>query len=227
MPDTGLFITPPDTDSLPRFTLPSLAKGDIVNIRLDFPDLIASANPKTFEMRLLYSSGSDIYNQPLPMGTTLTIDQSTKSYQTFWTVPAAGTYTLQIISEDPAASEALHWYYLTVWKAKDGTPVLRATSLWAAPWVSPTSTSTAWNQATTSSSSSPSKVPPPPTPSPKYTRIWQQDSMESVSGTIPQVLRGVPTTTLTPTAAQIPRPSRISEESSSPARDRLPISPAR
>ena len=116
-------------DSGSQFTLPSLAKGDIVNIRLDFPDLIASANPKTFEMRLLSSSGSDIYNQPLPMGTTLTIDQSTKSYQTFWTVPAAGTYTLQITSADPAASEVLHWYYLTVWKAKDGTPVLKAVDM--------------------------------------------------------------------------------------------------
>ena len=77
-------------------------------------------------MRLLSSSGSDVYNQPLPMGTTLAIDQSTKSYQTFWTVPAAGTYTLQITSADPAVGEALHWYYLTVWKAKDGTPVVKA-----------------------------------------------------------------------------------------------------
>ena len=80
-------------------------------------------------MRLLSSSGSDIYNQPLPMGTTLAIDQSTKSYQTFWTVPAAGTYTLQVTSADPAASEALHWYYLTVWKAKDGAPVLKAVDM--------------------------------------------------------------------------------------------------
>ena len=116
-------------DSLPRFTLPSLAKGDIVNIRLDFPDLIASANPKTFEMKILSSSGSDIYSQPLPMGTTVAIDQSTKSYQTFWTVPTAGTYILQITSTDPAASEALHWYYLTVWKAKDGTSVVKAVDM--------------------------------------------------------------------------------------------------
>ena len=123
--DTGLFVTDPHTDSLPRFTLSSLFKGDIINIRLDFPDLVASTNPKTFDMKLLSSSGSELPIQPLPMGTSLTIDQSTKAYQTFWTVPADGSYLLQIASTDPAVSEALQWYYLTVWNAKDGTPLVR------------------------------------------------------------------------------------------------------
>ena len=80
-------------------------------------------------MRLLSSSGSDIYNQPLSMGKTLAIDLSTKSYQTFWTVPAAGTYILQTTSADPAVTEALHWCYLAVWKAKDGTPFLKVVNM--------------------------------------------------------------------------------------------------
>ena len=122
VPESGLFVTPPDINSLPRFTLNSLSRGDVINIRLDFPDLIPATNPQSFTMKLLSSSGAEMPIQPIPMGVPIPVAQA---YETFWTVPADGSYLLEVISADPLASEALQWYYLTVWDTKTALPLVK------------------------------------------------------------------------------------------------------
>ena len=125
--ESGLFANALPEDGYPIFSLGSRAEKDIVNIRLDFPDLVAGMNPLTFQLSLLSSAGTPLSVQPAPMGTTITVSATDKFYETFWTVPVAGTYYVEVTTAtDPTDGGALQWYYFTAWLPKTSTSILKA-----------------------------------------------------------------------------------------------------
>lgn len=124
-------LTPSDEEattifsSLPLFPLGSLVKGNIVHIRLDFPDLVQGINPLSFQIKILDLSGMPLPIQPMPMDQAATIDVANKNFVTFWTVPEDGGYFLEVTATDPAAGKALQWYYLTAWEANGNTTLVK------------------------------------------------------------------------------------------------------
>ena len=70
--EAGLFANAFPEDGYPIFSLGSRAEKDIINIRLDFPDLVAGMNPLSFQLSLLNSAGTPISIQPAPMGIIIT-----------------------------------------------------------------------------------------------------------------------------------------------------------
>ena len=84
-------------------------------------------NPLTFQLTLLNSAGAPLSVQPTPMGTTITVSATDKFYETFWTVPAAGTYYVEVTTAtDPTDGGALQWYYFTAWLPKTAAPIIKA-----------------------------------------------------------------------------------------------------
>ena len=125
--ESGLFTNTFPEDGYPIFSLGSRAAKDIVNIRLDFPDLVTGIDPLTFQLSLLDSAGTPLSIQPAPMGTTITVSATDKFYETFWTVPAAGTYYVEVTTAtDPTDGGALQWYYFTAWLPKTAVSILKA-----------------------------------------------------------------------------------------------------
>ena len=107
------------------FSLGSRAAKDVVNIRLDFPDLVTGVEPLTFQLNLLDLNGDPLPIQPVPMGMDITLTAT--FYETFWTVPVAGEYFIEVTATDPfAGGDALQWYYFTAWLPKTATPILKA-----------------------------------------------------------------------------------------------------
>jgi len=76
-------------------------------------------------MKILDSNSQPLDIQPVPMSAPITIDGSNKNLITFWTVPADGSYFLNITGPIPAVNEALQWYYLTAWEANGNTTILQ------------------------------------------------------------------------------------------------------
>ena len=125
--ETGLFANSFPEDGYPIFSLGSRAAKDIVNIRLDFPDLVAGMDPLTFQLSLLDDAGTPLSIQPAPMGTTITVSATDKFYETFWTVPTAGTYYVEVTTAtDPTDGGALQWYYFTAWLPKTAVSIRKA-----------------------------------------------------------------------------------------------------
>ena len=74
----------------------SLGEKEVLIIRLDFIRLNAAI--KTFRLRLLRKSdGMPLRIQPAPFGTDI-VGRFGRSYKLCWTVPAAGSYLLEVLS---------------------------------------------------------------------------------------------------------------------------------
>ena len=116
----NLFVSPPYLKSFPRFDLGTLAKKQVLNIRLDFPDTQAGTAPDAFQLNILDTSGNPISPKPPPFGADISV---ASTYQTFWTVPADGDYILEV--KATAAIATIKLFYLTVWDPNGGsfTPI--------------------------------------------------------------------------------------------------------
>ena len=112
-------------NSLPLFPLGSLVKGNVIHIRLDFPDLVQGIDPQTFQVSILDNNRMLLPIQPMPIDKARMIDVANKNFVTFWTVPEDGGYFLEVTATDPAAGEALQWYYLTAWEANSNTALIK------------------------------------------------------------------------------------------------------
>ena len=94
---------------MPRFSLGNRAHKDVINIRLKFFGDTTAA-PDAFKMVLLDNTFTPLARQPLPFNTDLTIPTGLE-YETIWTVPAAGTYYIevQMVGTDFLAAERYHF----------------------------------------------------------------------------------------------------------------------
>ena len=69
----NLFASAPYLKSLPRFSLGTLTGGQVMNIRLDFPDIQFGHRPEIFYINILDSDGNPISPQSAPFGETISV----------------------------------------------------------------------------------------------------------------------------------------------------------
>ena len=117
-------VLPTTLEYSPQYPMGQLQAKDVIKIRLDFPWAQSGSQVQRFSLRLIYSTnGASV--EPMPYPFTRNIDILDTFYETFWTVPTTGEYTLRVESSNPTMGTRLFWYYLTIWNANSDTAILR------------------------------------------------------------------------------------------------------